>query len=212
MTVPWPPRSVWPSPSTCGAKPRGRRREPEADGWGYPVHPGAAKLPMMSDAELDELAADIKANGLQEPIILFRDNREERNGGEGPFPIYLLDGRNRIAVLQRLGITDPNRAPGGQIVSSRVHILDALTEGFTLSGNRRSPPTWTPNVDPEKFVRSLNVYRRHLASEQKRDAIAAYLKIDPTASDRSIGRNRPARLGHLGIDASWLSRRRSRDA
>jgi hypothetical protein len=35
--------------------------------WRDPVvHPAAEALPMTSDAELDELAADIKTHGLQE--------------------------------------------------------------------------------------------------------------------------------------------------
>src|SRR5262245_41932856 len=47
-----------------------------------PVHP-VNTLPMMSDAELDELAADIKKNGLQEPITYWMDNREAANGEKG---------------------------------------------------------------------------------------------------------------------------------
>jgi hypothetical protein len=35
-----------------------------------PVHPAAALLPMMSDTELAELADDIKANGVQQPIAV----------------------------------------------------------------------------------------------------------------------------------------------
>ena len=59
---------------------------------------------MMGDAELPQnLAANIKASGLQEPVILWRDNREAANGSKGPFPVYLLDGRNRLAALKLLG-------------------------------------------------------------------------------------------------------------
>ena len=39
----------------------------------------------------------------------------------------------------------------------------------------------------------MNVHRRHLTSEQKRDAIAAYLKADPTTSDRKVAKE-------LGVD------------
>jgi hypothetical protein len=69
-----------------------------------PVHPAAAMLPMMSDAELDELAEDIKANGLIESIMLFADSV----GG----PLCVLDGRNRLAAFKRLGRTPPNREVG----------------------------------------------------------------------------------------------------
>ena len=53
-----------PAPKTPGSR-RRRVLGPAQGIYGYPVDPGAAKLPMMSDAELDELAADIKANGLR---------------------------------------------------------------------------------------------------------------------------------------------------
>jgi hypothetical protein len=52
------------------------------------VHPVAAMFPMMSDEELDDLAEDIKANGLLHPVIL---------DAEG----MLIDGRNRIEACRR---------------------------------------------------------------------------------------------------------------
>jgi hypothetical protein len=52
------------------------------------VHPAADLFPMMSGTQLDELAADIAAHGLQEPIVWF--------GGQ------LLDGRGRIAAIERI--------------------------------------------------------------------------------------------------------------
>ena len=98
---------------TTGNVPVMTKREP----WVTPpVHPAADQLPMMSDAELEALAADIKANGLQEAIILWEDNREALNGSEGPFPLWLLDGRNRLAALKLLGID-----PHARGVRSRRH-------------------------------------------------------------------------------------------
>jgi hypothetical protein len=38
----------------------------------FQIHPAAAGFRMMSDAELKELAEDIKAHGLRKPIVLFR--------------------------------------------------------------------------------------------------------------------------------------------
>jgi len=51
------------------------------------VHPAAALFPMMTADELEDLAADIKANGLLQPIVLDHDGR-------------LIDGRNRLHACQ----------------------------------------------------------------------------------------------------------------
>lgn len=57
---------------------------------GFTIHPAASRFPLMSDAELDELAADIKARGLDNPILLH----------EG----QVIDGRNRILACRRAGV------------------------------------------------------------------------------------------------------------
>jgi ParB-like chromosome segregation protein Spo0J len=49
------------------------------------VHPTADLFPMMSEAQLDELAADIAANGLQQHIVWLKDE--------------LIDARNRVAAI-----------------------------------------------------------------------------------------------------------------
>lgn len=53
-------------------------------------HPAAALLPLMGDAELRELADDIRANGLRTPIVLL--------GGA------ILDGRNRHRACGLAGV------------------------------------------------------------------------------------------------------------
>ncbi len=53
-------------------------------------HPLAAMFPMLDDDELDELAADIRRNGLLEPIAVY----------DG----LILDGRNRYLACQAAGV------------------------------------------------------------------------------------------------------------
>lgn len=59
---------------------------------GIEVHRLAAIFPMLSEEELEELAADIKANGLLHPIVRTVDGR------------VLVDGRNRYAACRMAGV------------------------------------------------------------------------------------------------------------
>lgn len=54
------------------------------------THRFADIFPMFPDDELQELAADIKKNGLQEPIVIYENE--------------ILDGRNRYAACKMAGI------------------------------------------------------------------------------------------------------------
>lgn len=76
------------------------------------VHPVADLFPMMSDEELADLAADIKANGLLYPIVLDADGT-------------LIDGRNRLRACQMVKVEptfEPlnGRDPVALILSANV--------------------------------------------------------------------------------------------
>jgi hypothetical protein len=89
-----------------------------------PVHPACEIFPLMSEAELEALAQDIKANGLR----VLAGIQENSDGN----PV-LLDGRNRLDALSQLGeeITLDNRSifgwvpddtdPVAFIVSNNIH-------------------------------------------------------------------------------------------
>jgi ParB-like chromosome segregation protein Spo0J len=78
----------------------------------------------------------------------------------------------------------------------RQHIV--LYQGKILDGNNRYracslagiKPTFADftgiDADARNYVISVNIHRRHLSPDQRRDIIATLLKADPTQSNRSV--------------------------
>ena len=56
----------------------------------YEFHPACLAFPRLADAELQELADDIKLRGLLHPVVVFH--------GQVP------DGRNRLAACELAGV------------------------------------------------------------------------------------------------------------
>jgi hypothetical protein len=134
------------------------------------VHPAADLFPMMSEAELRELGEDIKKNGLKTDIIFWSPTIDSESA-------YLLDGRNRLDAMEAVGLLrlrkDDNNW-GWLLEQSSCKGRVNLVEGST-------------GADPYALAVSLNIHRRHLTGEQKRELIAKLLKAKPEASNRSIG-------------------------
>jgi DNA-binding transcriptional regulator YhcF (GntR family) len=136
------------------------------------VHPAADLFPLMSEtdpAALKDLAEDIRRNGLQAPIVLWAASRDK--------PDWLLvDGRNRLDALAlsgSLGIDDEGQLCRIMPDGKRGHI----------SAIGHHPP-----CDPYAHAVSLNIHRRHLTAEQKRELIAKLLKANPEKSDRQFAK------------------------
>ena len=102
-----------------------------------PTHPAAEIFPLLTGAELDALAADIKEHGQREPIIIH----------DG----MILDGRNRYAACEQIGrepITeewDRDGTPEAFVISMNLHrrhlnesqrAMIAATLATALSGQR----------------------------------------------------------------------------
>jgi N6-adenosine-specific RNA methylase IME4 len=62
----------------------------------YGFHPLSDVFPLLEGSKFDELAADIRANGLLEPIVVYEDK--------------ILDGRNRYRACQAMGV-EPTFTP-----------------------------------------------------------------------------------------------------
>jgi ParB-like chromosome segregation protein Spo0J len=77
------------------------------------AHPAAALFPMMSDSELEELTADIRAHGLRMPIVVMG--------------LEILDGRNRLEGCKRAEVAprfvewDGTGSPSAWIFSVNLH-------------------------------------------------------------------------------------------
>jgi hypothetical protein len=69
----------------------------------YELHPACCAWPQVSDKELQELAADVRANGLHEPLTLTPDG-------------LLLDGRNRMLACEIPGVTPATIIHAGEPV------------------------------------------------------------------------------------------------
>ncbi len=85
----------------------------------------------------------------------------------------IIDGHHRHKICEELGITDYPRT-----------ILAGLNEN-----------------EKRKVALELNLHRRHLTTEQKRDLIKQYLVETPDKSDRQIAAN-------LGIDHKTVGAQR----
>jgi transposase-like protein len=123
------------------------------------VHPAADLFPLLPPDELRALADDMAANGMLSFAVADKDGN-------------LLDGRNRLDALTLLGALEP--APDGRI---RFKAGGDLIRWRILGDG-----------DPYDQVLSLNIHRRHLTPEQKRELIAKVLKAKPGASNNSIAK------------------------
>ena len=151
-------------------------------GWRahLPIHPAAELLPLMSEADLRELADDIEENRLLERIKIYRD------------PVLgdcVLDGRNRLDALVQLGADIPfhDQNPLYSLYFQRVG----------ASRHERY------DFDPYVYVISQNLKRRHLTQEDRVKFIIDIIAMKPEKSDRQIAEE-------LGVDHKVIGRARAK--
>ena len=144
-----------------------------------PVHPAAELFPLMSEAELRDLANDIEANGLFEKVAVI-----EQDG-----ILYLLDGRNRLDALELLGrkIFVSKYSPDAIGKPLKRMTRKKPSEALAADHDHSSPSLEffeNGSIDnPFAFVLSKNVHRRHLTPEQKRPLIIELVKASAERSN-----------------------------
>jgi hypothetical protein len=147
---------------------------------------------MMSEAEIEALAADIKAHGLQQRIVLWRESKMSTR----PETYFVLDGRNRLDALSRLGVDIPSPEDPREMVTLPGGQIECVFE----VANHPNPKHWNaPQVDdPAEFVIGANIRRRHLTKEQQAElivkTIAARQSTDRAAVARSVKRRANGRV------------------
>jgi len=134
----------------------------------YPVHPCADVFPMMSEPELEALAADIKTNGLREPVVIYR-----AEGDHDGTTTAVLDGRNRLEALARLDVPITTW-PVGEVVLPNGR----LTRVFRIYRD-----------DPAAFVISANIRRRHLSKEQQAELIVKTIGASTSTDHATVARS-----------------------
>lgn len=174
------------------------------------VHPAAAIFPMMSDAELDELAADIKANGLIHPII--RDASGQ-----------LIDGRNRLWACEIAGVEPrfetlaPDTDPIAFILSNNVkrrHMTKgqaamAVVETMALGGKKLSTREAADSIDASH----MRIVQASMVRQYAPDLVSGVLdgnepldKAYARAKERkAAASSTEARMAQLRLDAPDLA-------
>jgi ParB-like chromosome segregation protein Spo0J len=118
------------------------------------VHPAADLLPMMTGEAMQTFVENLKRESLIEPIGVI-----DRDGW------VLVDGRNRLEAMERLGKSFDDLMNRGDV------------EDLQLADDEV--------VD---YIIAINIHRRHLTAKQKRDLTAKLLKADPGKSDNAIAK------------------------
>jgi hypothetical protein len=149
------------------------------------VHPAAAVFPMLDEEELTELAIDINANGLQQPIVLDADGQ-------------LIDGRNRLRACAMAGVEPRFTTLDGQ--DPVAYILSAnIARRHLTTGQRAMAAAQVERFATNQSVRTVahasgvahsRIVKAHVVMEYAPDLVAGVLR------------------GELSLDAAYEEARR----
>jgi hypothetical protein len=124
-------------------------------------------LPIHPAADLFPLMSESELRELGESI--------KAHGLKSHLKLYrgkLLDGRNRLEAMELVGVAPDCNGDVAALACPFNHLDE--------------------RVDPYDYVIALNLHRRHLTAEQKRELIAKVLKAKPGESNRKIAKQTKA--------------------
>jgi hypothetical protein len=152
---------------------------PTTDVFDLNVHPAADIFPMLSNEELDDLAADIKANGLLQPLIV---------GVHGE-DCVLIDGRNRREACRRAGVAPRVKELNG--IDPVTYILATNVNRRHLTKGQRAMAVAKLYPDPEKGGRGKTVTKNVGVSSQYITEARTVLRWLPEIADGVMAGTKP---------------------
>jgi hypothetical protein len=127
------------------------------------AHPLADLFPLLEGAEFDELVADIRANGVREPIWTYQDK--------------ILDGRNRYRTAQVAEVACPTRIYEGNDPLGLVISLNLKRRHLSTSKRSRTQAVvkllqeWNGRVVLAQAVgATIDLVRKQEADAEQREA------------------------------------------
>jgi hypothetical protein len=154
------------------------------DIFDIPVHPAADKFLMLDEQELEELAADIKANGLQHPLVI----------AEVEGKLLLVDGRNRREACRRVGVVPDHVLLNGQ--DPVAYIVSANINRRHLTVGQRAMLLAMLYPDPEKGGRGKNSLLNLEFSGMRLSQARTVLRYAPDLLD-------PVRSGAMSLNKAY---------
>jgi ParB-like chromosome segregation protein Spo0J len=152
-----------------------------------PVHPIADLFPMMTDEELANLAADIKANGLIHPIVVDKDG-------------LVIDGRNRARACEIAGIEPATVLFEGD--DPRAYIIASNIARRHMSKGQQAMAVAMVYPEPEKTTHGKKS-KTKLLLETKTNFSGARLSQARTVLAHSTDLARAVLAGTKALDAAY---------
>lgn len=166
------------------------------------IHPYADKFPMLSDAELAELAESIAANGLRNPIVVTPDG-------------LILDGRNRFKACELAEIEASFEVYEGDDLAEYVIDCNSSRRHMT-TGARAMSTALVLEADGLRIdgkwdgARGRSIIRQESLTNSR--SWSTYLSQCGTVLDYAPALAQEVVDGHLALDAAYRKACEARDA